>query len=239
MKRVMYLIATATMLAALAAGCGGAQDVGELRTESRSVDLEDAESARVNLNIGVGELKVTGGADPLMEADFEYNVAEWEPRIDYRVDGDEGNLTVEQGSDSGLQLGGDEARNEWDVRLNNNVPMVLEVDAGAGETRLDLDSLDLTRLDLDVGAGTSTVDLTGSYERDLDANIGSGAGEMTVQLPSQIGVRVTADSAAGEVNAEGLQRDGDSYTNEAYGSSEVTLEVIVDMGAGELNLETV
>ena len=239
MKRFVYLVATVAAMVAFAAGCGGTQNVGELRTESRSVELENARTAQVNLDMGIGELKVTGGADPLMEADFEYNVAEWEPRVDYEVSGGEGNLAVEQGSDSGIDLGADESRNEWEVRLNDNVHTVLDVDTGAGETHLDLDSLDLTRVNLDVGAGTSTVDLTGDYERDVEANIDSGAGEVTVQLPSQVSVRVQADSAAGEVNAGNLQRDGNSYTNEAYGDSEVTLEVRVDMGAGELNLEEV
>src|SRR3712207_8349876 len=46
-------------------------EVGELRTESRSVDLENADSVRANLRIALGKLNVGGGADSLMEADLD------------------------------------------------------------------------------------------------------------------------------------------------------------------------
>lgn len=232
----IHLVVVAAVVTVTAAGCG-TQDVGDLRTESRLVEVGDAKSARVNLGIGLGELQVTGGADPLIEGDFVYNVADWEPEIAYDVANGEGDLTVEQGSDSSISLG--EARNEWDLRLNDEIPTTLDVEAGAGETRLDLDSLTLTELNLDVGAGSSTVDLTGDYEQDVNVTIDGGAGNVTLKLPSQIGVRIDADSGVGEITAEGLQREGDSYVNEAYGNSEVTLEATVDLGAGNLNLQAV
>jgi hypothetical protein len=44
------------------------------------------------------------------------------------------------------------------------------------------------------------VDLTGEWERDLSAVIrGGGAGEVTVLLPSQVGVRVNAGTRLGRV----------------------------------------
>src|SRR5215204_1148754 len=161
--------------------------------------LENAQSVRAELRMGAGELNVTGGADALMEADFAYNVADWEPEVDYEVSGDTGELKVEQGSGEDISIGG-EARNEWDLRLNDDVPIDLSVQMGAGESDLDLDSLTLTGLDLQMGAGATTVDLTGSYERDIAATIEGGVGEATVQLPSEIGVRVNAEGGLGQIN---------------------------------------
>jgi hypothetical protein len=37
----------------------------------------------------------------------------------------------------------------------------------------------------------------------------------------------------------GLQREGDSYVNDAYGDSDVTLEVDVQGGVGQINLEVI
>jgi hypothetical protein len=90
-----------------------------------------------------------------------------------------------------------------------------------------------------MGAGETTVDLTGDYEQDLAATIEGGVGEATVVLPGEVGVRVNAEGGLGEINTEGLQRDGESYVNDAYGDSEVTLEVDVRSGVGEINLEVV
>jgi hypothetical protein len=234
MKPMVVLL----VAAALFLGSCGQQEVGEMQRQSESVDLENAQSVVAQLRMGAGELNLTGGADALMEADFAYNVSDWEPEVSYEVSGETGELTVEQGSDEGVRLGGD-ARNEWEVRFNDEVPTDLRVEMGAGESDLDLDSLTLTGLDLEMGAGKTTVDLTGDYAQDLDASIEGGVGEATVLLPSEVGVRARAEGGLGKINAEGLQREGDSYVNDAYGDSEITLEVDVQGGVGQINLEVV
>jgi hypothetical protein len=234
MKRLVVLLAGA----ALFLGFCGPQEVGEMQHQSESVDLENAQSVVAELRMGAGELNLTGGADALMEADFAYNVADWEPVVSYDVSGDTGELSVEQGSDEGVRLSG-EARNEWDLRFNDEVPTELRVEMGAGESDLDLDSLTLTGLNLQMGAGKTTVDLTGDYGQDLDASIEGGVGEATVMLPSEVGVRVRAQGGLGKINAGGLQREGDSYVNDAYGASDVSLEVDVQGGIGQINLEVV
>jgi hypothetical protein len=233
-QSVVVLVA----VAAVFLGSCGRQGIGEMERESQAIDLENAQSVRAELRMGAGELNVTGGADALMEADFAYNVADWEPEVDYDTSGDTGELKVEQGSGEDIPLGG-EARNEWDLRFNDDVPIDLNVQMGAGESDLDLDSLTLTGLDLQMGAGETTVDLTGSYDRDIAASIEGGVGEATVQLPSEIGVRVNAEGGLGQINAEGLQREGDAYVNDAYGDSDVTLDVDVRGGVGQINLEVV
>jgi hypothetical protein len=58
-------------------------------------------------------------------------------------------------------------------------------------------------------------------------------------LPSEVGVRARAEGGLGKINAEGLQKQGDSYVNDAYGSSDVTLDVDVQGGVGEINLKLV
>jgi hypothetical protein len=209
-----------------------------MQRQSESVDLENAQSTVAQLRMGAGELNVSGGADALMEADFAYNVSEWEPEVSYDVSGETGELSVEQGSDEGVRVGGD-ARNEWEVRFNDEVPTDLQVEMGAGESDLDLDSLTLTGLDLEMGAGKTTLDLTGDYGQDLEASIEGGVGEATVLLPSEVGVRARAEGGLGKINAEGLQREGDSYVNDAYGDSDVTLEVDVRGGVGQINLKVV
>ena len=213
-------------------------EVGELQTESRSVDLENADSVQANLRIGLGELKVGGGADSLMEADFAYNVAAWQPEVNYEVVGDTGELTVEQ---QGLREGipTRDVRNEWDLRLSDDVPVDLSVQMGGGVGNLDLNTLALTGLNIVVGAGVSRVDLAGDWDRDLSAVIRGGAGQVTVLLPSRVGVRVDAGTRLGRINADGLRREGQAFVNDAYGASDVTLTVEVQGGAGQINLEVV
>ncbi len=227
------------------------EKVGEMQTVSKSVDRKNIPYATVDLKMGEGELNVTGGAeaDRLMEADFSYNVSAWKPKVSKHAPGDWNNLKVRQGSVEGAR-GGD-ARNEWDIRLNDEVFTHLVVEVGAGESDLDLDSLNLgvpghqepVDLTVQMGAGDTTVDLTGDYTKPfphIDASIQGGVGEATVLLPRRVGVKVKAQGGLGKIDAKGLQRvDDSSYVNDAYGESEVTLRVDIEGGFREINLEVV
>jgi hypothetical protein len=242
MKRLAYLL-TLLIAVVLGGACGmqpggTPQEVGKLQRESKSVDPKDAQSSRTQLKMGAGELNLTGGADQLMEADFSYNVSDWKPKVSYDVSADEGELVVKQGGAGGSSLSG-ETRNEWEIRLNDEVPTELVVQMGAGESDLDLDSLSLTGLKLQMGAGKTTVDLTGDYAKDFDASIQGGVGEATILLPSEVGVKAKAEGGLGKINAERLKRVGDSYVNDAYGESDVNLSVEVQGGVGQINLEVV
>src|SRR5215210_8779551 len=118
---IVMMAATAVLAGACGTQPGRTQQVGEMQRESKSVDLKNVQSARAQLKMGAGELNLTGGADQLMEGDFSYNVADWKPEVSYDVGGDEGELVVKQGGAGGSNLGG-EARNEWEIRLNDELP---------------------------------------------------------------------------------------------------------------------
>jgi hypothetical protein len=231
--------------------------VGELQTESRSVERGGAESVRVELEMGAGELAVAGGAAELLDADFTYNVAELKPEVAYS----NGVLTVRQPDAEGRASlwDVDDYRYEWDLRLNDDVPIEMSIQMGAGTADLELGSLSLTSLDVNagagdvtvdlagavsltrlnvgIGAGQVTVDLTGDQQVDLDAEIKGGAGQATLRLPRDVGVRVDVETGLGKVNASGLKKDGDAYVNDAYGKSDVTLRIDVKAGLGAIDLE--
>jgi hypothetical protein len=235
MKTNFLLITLVLVAALLFAGCTPRARVGELRSESQSVELGDARSVRVEIELGAGNLEVTGGAEKLLEADFTYNVAKLKPEVRYT----DGMLVVWQPDGKGLSdlRGITDYRNEWGLRLNDEVPMDLRVDVGGGTSDLQLAGLSLTRLDVTLGAGGSTIDLSGDRARDLYVTINAGAGDITVRLPRDVGARVQVDAGVGTIQAPGLAQDGNIYTNAAYGESEMTLQVDIDAGVGQINLE--
>ena len=235
MKTNHLLITLVLFAALLLAGCSSVARVGALRTESQSVELGDAKSVRVEINIGAGDLTLTGGADKLLEADFTYNVARLKPEVKYT----NGTLVVRQPEVNGMPalLGIADFRNEWGLRLYDQVPMDLSVDVGAGTSDLQLAGLSLTRLDVNLGAGTYTVDLSGDWARNLDVTIDAGAAIVTVRLPRDVGARVKVEDGPHMIEATGLTQDGDVYTNAAYGVSEVTMQVDLEAGIGTINLD--
>ena len=102
---------------------------------------------------------------------------ELKPEVKYT----NGTLVVRQPETEGLPAlrGITDFRNEWDLRLNNETPMDLQVDMGAGTSDLQLAGLSLTGLDVSLGASESTIDLSGDWARDLEATIDAGATDIT------------------------------------------------------------
>src|SRR5438477_9886135 len=115
-------------------GCGG--PAGPTQHESRSIERDSSQSLRVELRMGGGTLKVSGGSPNWMQGDFAYNVPSWKPNVRYVTGGGRGDLTIEQPSSSQMTLGS--TTNEWDLRLNNEIPTDLTARVGGGEARLDL-----------------------------------------------------------------------------------------------------
>ena len=221
----------------LATGCMG-MIRGEVRTESETIPLNGAESVRVEIAMAAGQLTVGGGADDLMEAEFTYSVPDWRPEVQYSVNGSEGELVVRGPTvDNPRQLVGDQ-RYEWTMQLQEDVPLKVYVNLPAGECTLNLAELTLRDLEIDAGAGDCTVDLAGAWEQDLTATIRGGVGRLNVYVPEDVGVRATVDGGIGQVNAGDLQRETNSYVNEALDTSDVTLTLDIQGAIGEINLLT-
>lgn len=234
-KRSVGFLLVALGLAVSICACNWTTQTGELREETEIVELDGAESATVNVRMGAGGLTLSGGADALAKADFTYNVAAWQPVLDYVVAGEEGELWIEQPEVKNLGLAS--YRYTWDLALNEDVPLALDVAVGAGEADLDVSTLSLTGLNLKVGAGGVDLDLTGERERDVDVVIRGGLGEATILLPSDVGVKAEVTGGLGELTVTGLTKEESGYVNAAYGESEPTITLDIDGGVGGVTLQ--
>jgi hypothetical protein len=222
--------------AALLSGCGfGSVATGETRNETLSFDLDDSKSARVELRMGSGELRVTSGTSKLMEGKFSYNVADWKPVVDYKAGGTStGELTLSQPNSSGSSFGN--SVNNWDVKLNDALPLDVTANLGAGEANLDLGKMNLNRVDMSIGAGKVNMDLRGEPKRDYTVQIRGGVGETVVYLPKDAGISATATKGLGDISIEGLeQRDGVWVNPDRIGAP-VTVRVDVKGGVGQIRL---
>ncbi|MGD8536016.1 MAG: toast rack family protein [Candidatus Aminicenantes bacterium] len=224
-----------TLVILLAAGFVGCEVAGQMIDDTHTIELGRAEFVDVKLDMGVGEMNLFGGARDLMEAEFRYNIDHWKPEVKYRVTGSRGVLTVKQGKSRRMTVG--RKRNEWDIGLNDDVPIHLTIDCGVGQSKLDLAGLTLKFLDIDMGVGELIVDLSGGLKQSLDIVIDCGIGSATVYLPEEIGIRARIDHGIGSVNARGFKKRGDVYTNNAYGETEISIDIEVDSGIGSLDLK--
>jgi len=200
---------------------------------SQTVDLQGAKSAHARLEIGAGHLTINGGANHMLDADFTFNDSFDDPHVDYSVSGGVGQLNISQESRS-VHFGHSE--NDWNLHFSKDLPLELRVEMGAGQGDLHFRDVPLTRLDLHIGAGQMDVDFTGDRKADLTADIEGGVGQATIRLPKNVGVIAQASGGIGSIDAPGLKRDGDSYTNDAFGKSSATIHLRVHGGIGQITL---
>jgi hypothetical protein len=185
MRKLRYvLLAAALGCAACGIMACGFKPAGPMQHDSSSIDRDNSEMVRVNLNMGGGDLRVAGGTGKLVDADFDYNVPEWKPEVSYST----GTLTISQPGRDGVHIGLHQ-KNAWNVRLNRDVPMEIMARLGGGDATLDLGSLNLRRVEMEMGAGDLKMDLRGSPKGSYDVRVRGGAGDATVDLAQRGGSR--------------------------------------------------
>lgn len=233
--RTFAVLAGTAVVALLTPGCYVSTDDrrSTLEHDSRTVDLKGAKSVDVQIEMGAGELIMRGGAAPLMDADFSYRSSDGKPEVSYDLNGTRGTLHVRQPSHHSI---GNNGKNHWELRLNEDVPMDISVKMGAGEGRLDLGNTTLHSLDVEVGVGELHLDLTGHPRGDMDVRLRGGVGEATLRLPRRARLDIEAHGGIGEITARGLTKRGDRWVNEPSGEADATIHVNVNGGIGGINL---
>lgn len=179
-QKVTFWLLLASMLAAALACNVATTKVGSLQTETQTVEQGDATEVRVNVDMGLGELNLGGGAQSLLQADFAYNVADWKPEVSYSVSDGSGRLGIDQPDDNMSGIPDDDITYRWTLKFNNETPLDMNVDMGAGKSTMDFSDLTLTDLHVQTGAGD--VDLVVGTQQLNRASIETGVGETNVQF---------------------------------------------------------
>lgn len=236
MKRFEFAAALAAF--ALLPGCvviENRETAGPIKDETISIDKGRAEKVRVEVRIGAGEVKVSGGAAKLMQGDFHYNMPFLKPSIRYDDSSFRGTLIVTQKAENSIRLSNN-MRNDWSIRLNDDTPVELELHMGAGESKLDLGSLNLRRVEVHMGVGEMKMDLRGTPRQDYDVEVQGGVGEATIYLPKDAGVTASAKGGIGSIETRNLRREGSRYVNDAYGKAKRNISVEAHGGVGQIRL---
>lgn len=220
----------------LAALCGGCvvQHAGPTQHDFQAIDRDKAEMVNVRLQMGAGKLRIDTGTDKLVAADFTYNVPAWKPEVRYTKNADRGTLTIEQPPTEGIHMAGTEY--EWDLRMNREVPLDLDVKFGAGEAHLDVGGLTLRSVSVDMGVGQLDLDLRGNPKKSYDVQVHGGVGEAVVHLPSDVGVEAEAQGGLGSIEASGFQHEGNRYYNRAWEDAKVRIHLDIHGGVGSIRL---
>jgi hypothetical protein len=231
------VIAVLLLMVLLAVGVWrtGRRTQSNEKHDTQTVDLQGATAVTAKLQFPAGQLNVKGGSDHLLDADFSYDESNNVPQVNYSVNAGQGDLTVDENNGDHIHFGTHD--DNWDLHFNDAIPLDLRLEMGAGQSNLNFADLNLTHLQVHVGAGQVNLDLTGPRKQDLSAEIQGGVGQARIRLPKDIGVRAHATGGIGAVNVHGLTKDGDEYVNAVYGKTPTSIDLNVQGGIGEIDLD--
>lgn len=126
------------------------------------------------------------------------------------------------------------------LRFSEPNPVVMDTlrySTGASNLRLlGLANANFEHFIFRSGFGNYTLDFSGEMQRDADVSIQAGASQVKIVVPAGTNVRLTIKGGLTNVDAQGKwQGSGDEYRLNGSGP---TLTIVVEMGAGNLQLLT-
>lgn len=162
-----------------------------VRSDVIDVPLDGARRARIRLDHGGGELRVGGlalGSRSLC-AGSGYGLEQRVKRSGGKVD-----VSLRQTHRSWMRFRG---RN-FVVDLNPGVDLELELNTGATDTRIDLESLTVSSLHIKTGASSTRV--VAPRQGHTRAEVDAGAASVAFVVPEGVAARISTDTGLAEVN---------------------------------------
>jgi len=162
-----YLFAFLTILALATMACGFSVNIppaptpGPEVTDEITVAVPDADEAHLKISFGAGELTLSPGAeDMLIAGTATYDIPNFKPEIEES----DSLVEIKQGQIKTLNVA--DFKNEWDLTLGN-IPMDLEINAGAYQGRYDFGGLALTSLTIKDGASDVRVSFSAPNQSEM------------------------------------------------------------------------
>ena len=205
-------------------GSGGCSDP----RSAVSVDRGSFQTMTLRIDGGAARYRVTGGAAGAVEANATYEELCSTVRSG---DGTRGDLRLSQ---SGTRLA---SGNEIDVRLANDLPTSLTVNAGAGEFDLDLHDVKVTDVRLNVGASSTTLVLP-HPSGDLAIRVDGGASSLALRIPSDVEARITVSGGLVSSSSSDPRavKSGNVIETAGYATAKDRVTVTVNGGASSVTV---
>lgn len=210
-------------------------------TVSIAQELEGAESAEVHIQMGVGLLEMESQAEPgdlliegkidlADERDYREKVSNNDGQMIYSL-----STTDTQYHPGWLFSQLDGETESWDLQLNPEVALVLNVDTGVGKTTLDLTKVQLEELDVESGVGEVAVYLPDAVG--VNVSVHAGIGKTVVYLPAGTPVRVRTDTGIGNLSLDGsFNFQNGYYYSESYVDGAPYMDLYVENGIGNMHV---
>ncbi len=127
--------------------------------------------------------------------------------------------------------------NKLTLKLNKNLPLKLKVENGASTMNFDLSPYKLKQFIVKAGASTVKIKLGVEILDGADLELDTGASTVTVDVPKEIGVKLTNESGLTTKNLSGFNKENDNlYYSDNYNTAAKKITISFKAGASTLNI---
>jgi hypothetical protein len=202
--------------------------------EPASIPLGDAARAELEIQHGAGDLTVRAGARPGVVAEglfgggLKHTAKHRGDLLDVEM-----KMAVEPAAFLNWAPGG----YDWDVRLNQDVPMTLKCGTGASRSVLDLRDLKLSELKLETGASATEVTLPANA-RYTKVKVQAGAARVDLRVPGGVAARIKASAGLASVNVDQARFPGfdNRYQSPDYETAANKIDIDIETGVGAVTV---
>lgn len=168
--------------------------------QSISQALEKAKRVSVSIDLGVGNIIMSGGTkySNLLEGTIYAENSE-DVAQTYSISDEKGVYRLERSEyrfPSGFI-----PHNSWIFKLNPVVPLQLNLQMGVGRQVIDLTQVSVTDLDMEMGVGE--IDLTLPQMGDFEGDVHGAVGLTVIRVPKSAAVRIEIDKGLATLNYPG------------------------------------
>jgi hypothetical protein len=210
-----------------------------VETEEVTIPLQGASRAGIRIRHGAGRLAIRGGAGPnvLAAGSFSGGLQHTENRRGDTLDAD---LRVPSGA--WMNFGGPWIFGPWnpilwDMRLNETIPMTLDLETGAGESQMDFSALRVEDISLKTGASSSEMTLPARAGK-TRVKVTSGAASVVLRVPDGVAARISVESglAGITINQNRFPRSGEGYQSPDYDRAQNSADIRIETGVGAVEI---
>lgn len=251
---VLCIAPVLCVTALVSAAAGGVFGEAEVKTATYNEPENGAESADIEIKLGVGKLELgaLNDSNDLLDANISYVGG-----IAYDVSGDsDRRITLRQTQGDydffgflsllDININTTDSDLVWAINLSRDVPLELDIEGGVGGFDLDLSDLQIADLRLESGTGETNITLPEPNES-YRVDINGGVGSTSINVPEGVAVRLEANQGLGEVNVpSSFERisgsDNDDSSQEGvwetanFDDADVQITIVYDGGVGQLTL---
>ena len=203
-------------------------------SESFSIDLQGAHKVFFDFDHGAGQVQVTGGAPTGVAVT---GIKGTGMEISSNLDGNVLSVDVNAGPTFVPFIGPEGGI--WQFKLTNEVPVSLDVDAGATSMSFNLSDVKLERFKMDTGASSTSLVLPRDGQPHVE--IESGAASIDITVPEGMAARIRVEGGASSISIDPArfpQVDGGLYQSPDFEGALNKAEIRLDGGANSVSIHS-